>query len=76
MADPIYTVSDDGVSPKETLPVVVTKTVEAQEQYSLNDVVSEISSIDSQINQLNARKTDLEAMKTKIEAELSKLPDR
>lgn len=72
----VYTVEDDGITSKEALPVKITKTVEAQEQYSLNDITSEISSIDSQINQLNARKTDLEAMKTKIQKELDKLPPR
>jgi hypothetical protein len=72
----VYQVQDDGTSPKEALPVVVTKTVEAQEHYSLNDLASEIASIDSQINNLAARKTELEMKKAAIQKELDKLPPR
>ena len=71
-----YVVSDDGTSPKETLPVVITKTVEQNEQYSLNDVVSEIGAIDSQITNLNARKSQLEAIKNEIQKKLDLLPPR
>ena len=75
MAD-TYTVNDDGVSPVETLPVVITKTIEQNEQMSLNDVISEINSIVGQVNNLNARKTELEAIKASIQTALDALPPR
>ncbi len=66
---------EDSASPKEERRVTIVETKEISEVIydgTLNDVISEITSIDTQIALLQNARRDKLALKDRLEAELNK----
>lgn len=70
------TSQDDGTLPVKAVPFVVETPSITTQQYSINDLTSEITAINAQITTLQARRDELVALQTKIQKEADKLSPR
>ena len=70
------TVQDDGTTEKTALRATETIPTTTKEQYTMNDLISEIASLDTQIAELQAQREKLVAKQTALQTELDKLPVR